>query len=66
MIARAPSFQNGSPRASDGWVCLQVHGLGSIGFPGEGDLRGRPYGKTGFVGVTLVVALRSEHFQEVT
>jgi hypothetical protein len=64
MIASAQAFRNGFSRALGEWVCLQVRGSGSIGCPGEGDHEGRPYGKTGFVGATLVVALHE--FQEVT
>jgi hypothetical protein len=63
MIASAPSFRNGSRRALGEWVCLQGDGFGSMCCSGEGDHEGRPYGKMGFVGATLVVALQP--FQEV-
>jgi hypothetical protein len=64
MIVSARSFRNSSRRALGERVCLRVRDSGSIGFSGEGDHEGRPYGKTGFVGATLVVALHD--FQEVT
>ena len=79
MIASAQAFRNGPRRASGERVCL-LNRLGSIRCSGEGDHEGfliltmhlagriaRPYGKMGFVGATLVVALRSERAtQEAT